>query len=364
MPVINGTSSGETLNGSSGADSIFGLGGNDTLNGLESADLLDGGSGQDTMAGGTGDDRYVVDDILDTIVELTGQGDDMVHSSVSYTLAAGVSVETMTTMYEAGTAAIDFTGNELGQSIYANDGANWLNGGGGSDYLVGLGGNDFLNGGTGMDYLRGGAGDDLYLVDSLGDVVFENGGEGDDRVASSSNYILAAGVEVETMGTANADSMATLHLTGNEFGQSIYGSAGVNWLSGGGGADYLVGLGGDDILWGGGGDDNLAGGAGSDIFTFLYGEGVDTILDFVSGVDKINLGNLYLDAGQLAFIGSDPFSGVQRQGRFANGVFELDVNGDKIVDFAVNVHGTLAATDFVFREDIGWGNGAWDVIPS
>jgi len=362
MPVINGTASGETLNGSAGSDSIFGLGGNDTLNGLEGADMLDGGSGSDAMAGGAGDDRYIIDDMLDTIVEFPGQGDDSIHSSVSYTLAPGVSVETMTTMYEAGTAAIEFTGNSFGQSIYGNDGANRLNGDGGSDYLVGLGGNDFLNGGSGLDYLRGGTGDDLYLIDHLGDVILESAGQGDDRVASSSNYILAAGVEVETIGTMNADSTATLHLTGNEFGQSIYGSAGVNWLSGGGGADYLVGLGGDDILWGGGGDDNLAGGAGSDIFTFLYGGGVDTILDFESGVDKINLGNLYIDAGQLAFIGSDPFNGVAREGRFANGVFEFDVNGDKIADFVVNVHGTLAYSDFVFREDIGWGNGAWDVI--
>ena len=104
------------------------------------------------MAGGTGDDHYIVDDILDTIVELTSQGDDSIHSSVSYTLAAGVSVETMTTMYEAGTTAIEFTGNELGQSIYGNDGANRLNGGAGSDYLVGLGGNDFLNGGSGLEF--------------------------------------------------------------------------------------------------------------------------------------------------------------------------------------------------------------------
>jgi Ca2+-binding RTX toxin-like protein len=57
-----------------------------------------------------------------------------------------------------------------------------------------------------------------------------------------------------------------VNLTGNEFGQSLYGSQGVNSLNGGGGNDYLVGLGGNDFLLGGAGNDNMAGGTGNDIY--------------------------------------------------------------------------------------------------
>jgi Ca2+-binding RTX toxin-like protein len=341
MPTINGTAGGETLNGTSGQDNIFGLGGDDGLFGLADADLLDGGEGRDTMAGGTGNDRYVVDDPLDAIVEGAGEGDDWLHSSVSYALGAGVSIEVMTTLNAAGIAALNLAGNEFGQSIYGNAGANWLSGGGGSDYLVGLGGND------------------VYIVDDLTDTIFEAAGEGDDRIISSDNYILGAGVSVETLGTANAASTAVLHLTGNELGQSIYGSAGENWLSGGGGGDYLVGLDGNDILWGGAGSDNLSGGAGNDVFSFNPNDGaaIDFITDFVSGSDKINLGHF---TQGIDFIGSAEFTGWPGQGRLANGLFELDVDGDGIVELAFMINGGLTTGDFVFRDDIGYGTGGWD----
>jgi Ca2+-binding RTX toxin-like protein len=341
MPTINGTANGETLNGTAGQDSIFGLGGDDILFGFLDADLLDGGEGRDTMSGGTGNDRYVVDDMFDTIVETPGEGDDTLHSSVSYALGAGTSIEAMTTMNAAGSAAINFTGNGFGQSIYGNAGANWLNGGGGADYLIGLNG------------------DDVYAVDDLTDAILEATGEGDDRLISSSNYILRSGVSVETLGTANAASAAAQHLTGNEFGQSIYGSAGENWLSGGGGSDYLLGLEGNDILWGGDGSDYLVGGAGADVFSFNHESGVDFIADFESGTDKINLGH-FLGSLQIQFIGGSAFSGSAGQARFANGRFELDVDGDRRPELTVMVQGNVAAGDFYFWDDVGYGTGGWD----
>ena len=341
MPTIIGTASGETLNGTSGQDNIYGLGGDDSLFGLADADLLDGGEGQDTMTGGTGNDRYVVDDLFDLAVELPGEGDDTLHSYISYALGAGASIETMTTMNAASTAALNLIGNEFGQSIYGNAGANWLIGGGGDDYLIGLAGND------------------VYVVDNPSDAILEAPGEGDDRVIGSGGYSLGAGVSVETMTTMNAASDVGLNMFGNEFGQSIYGNAGENFLGGLGGSDYLVGLEGNDILEGGPGNDFLAGGAGLDIFTFSPGDGIDLITDFDSGADSINLG-FFLGFQQFHFIGVRPFTGFPGQARFLDGKFQLDVDGDGHPELTVMVNGLVESTDFVFIDDFGAGMGFWD----
>ena len=56
-----------------------------------------------------------------------------------------------------GTAAINLTGNELGNEIWGNYGDNVINGGAGADHMSGWKGND------------------TYIVDNAGDSVFENG---------------------------------------------------------------------------------------------------------------------------------------------------------------------------------------------
>jgi Ca2+-binding RTX toxin-like protein len=49
--------------------------------------------------------------------------------------------------------------------------------------------------------------------------------------------------------------------------------------------DVIAGDAGDDTLYGGAGDDTLCGGAGSDGYVYLPGEGMDVIIDSVSGGD-------------------------------------------------------------------------------
>ncbi|MEB3266371.1 MAG: hypothetical protein VKN13_07145 [Cyanobacteriota bacterium] len=71
--------------------------------------------------------------------------------------------------------------------------------------------------------------------------------------------------------------------------QSLVGSAAADGLSGGSGDDLLHGGGGADTLSGGGGVDLLIGGAGADTFVVEPGQGVDTIVDFVAGSDRIQL---------------------------------------------------------------------------
>lgn len=131
-----------TLTGNAFAQTIIGGTGNDTLN---------GGGGRDMLSGGTGNDIYVIDG-GDTIVELAGEGTDLVKSSVAYTLAANVENLALT-----GVGNINGGGNGL---------ANILSGNNGTNTLFGLDGNDTLNGGLGLDRLVGGAGKDSFLFNT------------------------------------------------------------------------------------------------------------------------------------------------------------------------------------------------------
>ncbi|RWE70260.1 family 16 glycosylhydrolase [Mesorhizobium sp.] len=112
-----------------------------TLYGTSGADVLRE-TGANTMIGYGGSDEYYVDNAGDKVVEASGQGQDRVWTSVSYALSAGLSIEVLGTTKDAGTTAINLTGNGLAQTIQGNAGANVINGGGGADKLSGFGGND------------------------------------------------------------------------------------------------------------------------------------------------------------------------------------------------------------------------------
>jgi trimeric autotransporter adhesin len=77
-----------------------------------------------------------------------GEGNDTLYTTVTYTLAAGSSIELLMLR---GNAAIGATGNELNGTIYGNAKSNILNGQARNDWLHGKGGNDILTGGTGND---------------------------------------------------------------------------------------------------------------------------------------------------------------------------------------------------------------------
>jgi Ca2+-binding RTX toxin-like protein len=157
-------------------------------------------------------------------------------------------------------------------------GADTLNGLAGNDRLEGGAGADTLNGGAGNDLMIGGTGNDNYVVDSPGDVVVENPGEGSDTVSTTLNsYTLGANVENLTFtGAGNFSG------TGNSLNNTITGSGGDDTLDGGVGDDILNGNAGNDILNGGIGNDTLNGNAGND--TLSGGAGNDT-LNGGTGVD-------------------------------------------------------------------------------
>jgi Ca2+-binding RTX toxin-like protein len=143
-----------------------------TLKGNAAANMLDGKGGADVMLGMGGNDIYIVDNARDRVYETISTtsstnagGTDEVRSSVSWALGSFVEKLSLT-----GTAAINGTGNGLGNTITGNGAANTLDGGAGDDFLYGLGGNDVLKGGTGHDLLAGGAGADSLTGGSGRDI--------------------------------------------------------------------------------------------------------------------------------------------------------------------------------------------------
>lgn len=272
--LIFGGGQGDDLVGGLGDDLLVGGAGDDDLdNRLNAAlDDFEGAIGADTMVGGAGNDTYGVDDLLDVVVEVAGEGTDTVE-----TFLADLSIAAMTNVEN-----LAFLGADASQFVgTGNTGNNVITGGDLNDTLSGLAGNDTLNGGLGADTMIGGEGNDTYVVDDVGDVVNESTGLAADvdTVQSSVSFTLAAGVENLTLTGADA-----INGTGNAGINTIIGNDAANQLFGGGNNDTLTGNDGNDLLDGGTGNDTISGGDDND--TIIGGAGDDTI-DVGGGFNRI-----------------------------------------------------------------------------
>lgn len=296
-----------------------------------------------------------------------------------------------------GTAKDDrHAGNDHADALYGADGNDRLYGLGGDDRLEGNGGNDLLTGGAGNDTLdggdgvnrligeegndtmsafegsatmTGGAGNDIYVIGAgIHVTVVEKAGGGIDTIRTDAPSLTLRS-EVENLegfaeGTGQTLTGNTLANTitgssgndivsGDAASDTLYGNAGNDRLIGGDGADTLYGGTGDDLIRGGTGSDLLSGGAGADRFLFIPGDlGVsgDRITDFSQTEhDRMDLSGY----GPLTFIGAAAFSGVAGQLRATLGatstLVQGDLNGDKVVDFAIRLDGQflLTKSDFV-----------------
>ena len=288
--VLNGGAGRDDLAGGADSDELYGEADDDTLAGGDSADLLSGGEGNDVIAGDGGDDVAYGgggNDALDG-----GSGGDSVNGeagddALRVTAAAaaaldlahgGTGTDTLTVDLRAlavaarseaapaGDPAAGFGGAIVSDSghriVYAGIeklivlggsgadqflgglGNDSFSGGSGDDRLEGGDGNDTLDGEGGDDRLIGGRGDDVLSVDSAGDVVVEEAGEGTDTIRASIAHTLGSNLENLTgVGTAG------LALTGNGGNNLITGSEGNDVIDGGAGADRMKGGNGNDIYY-------------------------------------------------------------------------------------------------------------------
>ena len=135
--------------------------------------------------------------------------------------------------------------------------------------------------------------------------------------------------------------------------ENAIGGSGNDLLIGNSAANELKGGAGNDIIWGAGGADKLWGGAGSDIFVFAASSdskpgAIDQILDFVSGLDKIDLTGITKGAGLhfvSAFTGAAGDAVLTSSG--GNSLLSVDFSGFGAADFQVSTVGQAAISDIV-----------------
>lgn len=175
-----------------------------------------------------------------------------------------------------GNERIDGIGNIYDNLITGNEANNLLDGREGADILVGKGGND------------------IYIVDNLGDDVFEAPNQGVDTVVSRISYTLPSNVEVldldgANLGLVNRNShqeSRNINGTGNNLDNTIYGNKFDNILDGGLGADTLIG--------GYGADTYIVDNINDTVIESGSWREVDTVVASVSRTLEVGVENLQL----------------------------------------------------------------------
>ncbi|ESQ87177.1 hypothetical protein ABAC460_20615 [Asticcacaulis sp. AC460] len=168
--------------------------------------VLTGNGNKNILTGGLGNDTYYVQNAVDNVVELAGEGNDVIYSTVTYSLS-GRYAEVLNL---TGTAHINATGNELANTLAGNEGNNTLNGVGGKDVLTGgLGADIFLfQTGSGLDTVT-----DFSAAqnDSLNIHAYTNGVETAGLVTQSGLDVrisLSAGNVITVSNAVQADVLA------------------------------------------------------------------------------------------------------------------------------------------------------------
>jgi len=418
--IIHGDTGNNILNGTPQKD-IFHVqqGGDDTVNGLATGDTFYFGkefTAADTVNGGGGADAIILQGTYAALTFGTGVTSN-INSVESISLAPGditaygdtanalygYNLTTLNSNVAAGEllkvngfylrAGENLTFNGAAETdgqfiLLAGQGVDNLTGGGQADIFVfghdgRFASSDVVNGGGGYDslYLRGDYALDFTSVGSptvsaiesitLGgssDTSFIGGGDGEfDYSIVWKDSMLATGstITVNGSGLGIAETMA--------FNGALEGGGHFR-LWGGAAADTLTGGGGNDLIYGGRGADQLRGNGGADTFRYQATNespiglaNIDTILDFVHNVDKIDLsvidakvaaaGNqAFSFIGAATFTAAGPISAGQLRAHQIDAVnniwqVEGDTDGNGVADFVLRAYvdplQSLTVGDFV-----------------
>ncbi|WP_306114810.1 MULTISPECIES: cellulase family glycosylhydrolase [unclassified Roseovarius] len=249
----------DTFDGTAHADEIWGLDGDDEINGFDGDDLIDGGAGNDALSGGAGDDLIV-----------GGAGSDTIDGG-------------------AGEDTLDYSDNASAVRIYAREGVAEKDESGEADafanveHFIGSDHDDTIFTGESTASVDSGAGKDFVRILGGDDVEVETG-DGNDFVLAESGR---ASVD---LGEGNDKLLAY--------------SADVD-VDGGAGDDVIHGGSGNDTIDGGQGNDVMSGGDGQDTFVYNNDGGTDTILDFDTSQDILDLTDLDITFADIEVVETD-----------------------------------------------------------
>ncbi|CAN7447979.1 calcium-binding protein [Caulobacter sp. LjRoot300] len=390
---VSGTAAGDTITAAASGSRMFGQAGSDTLIGGAGNDVLVGGQGRDTLIGGDGADIFSfgssflggipggnrVDSssgYIDNIVDFqTGQDQlnladvDQI-SGVSLVRAGAGALVFASSTSGASQTVIGVNGLIQGGDIFVSggvnpnlqvigqDGADVLAGGTGSDLIIGLSDSDTLSGGAGADtFLYSAQTDsmattyDVILDFQTGQDLLDVGATQASAISivrsSQASFVFlqtsAGDMTIAANGAVNGGDIVSgwgashvgVYMIGDDAGDQLIGSTLGDVVQGGSGVDTLIG---------GAGGDALFGGAGADTFKYLAVaesglSAADTIFDFQSGVDKIDLSGVH-----AAGVGSYGVA-YTSDGSF----LFVETNGDGVNDMLIQLTiPGLHATDIVW----------------
>ena len=255
----------------------IGTDGNDTYDGLGGNDIIFGGSGNDTLKGGNGDDILYGEDGNDVLDG--GSGNDMLYGGLGsdvYKFGRGSGKDTI---IETDKNENDVDEILLGEGLTAND---ILISRDNSHLYVSIYGTT----------------DDPTIYDVLTLKNYYSAGNmpfrlrfADGTVWNDLNEHVTVNTGQNEGDTIFGSGLADV-ITGTDRNDTIDGDNGNDTLNGGSGNDILIGGAGDDVLDGGSGNDILRGGSGADTYKFGFGRNDDVIEE-----DSFNGDVILLDAG-------------------------------------------------------------------
>jgi YD repeat-containing protein len=302
---------------SDAANLITGNSGHDTLTAGSGQDTLVSGSATQTLIGGAGVDEFDINNSGD-VIQLAGHSgtNDVVVSSVSYTLTAAV-----------GTLSLTGSANLTATDAY---GFATIEGNAGQDTLIGGSGSDTLIAGSGIDTMVAGTGANTFVVNDSADVIVATSSSShSDVVDSSVSFTLPQYLDkliltgaADCVATGNAD--ASNYIQGNAGNDRLVAGSGNDTLVAGTGVDTLVAGSGTDLLDGTAGDTyELQAGFGN---AHLVTESGSANVRFDAGIAPANLtlGVTFDSAGDPALTIRDGSGTATLDGAFAGSIGQFE----------------------------------------